>query len=124
MTSRTVFKIFGSFGPGGCVVTLTEKLCRRFFNEVYELGDPTEFRTDEEDKIKQARQDYVNELFNFKSKFETYTNSLNPLVQAKAYIEVSKIIAKYKTLIIKLEKQRLAKERVWYLREENTFKYN
>jgi len=77
MTSRTVFKIFGSFGPGGSFVTLMEKMCKRIFNEAYELGDPTEFRTDEEDKIKATRQDYVNELFNFKSSFERRSTSLN-----------------------------------------------
>lgn len=41
MTSRTVFKIFGSFGPGGALVILWEKFCRRLYNEAYELGDPT-----------------------------------------------------------------------------------
>lgn len=41
MTSRTVFKIAGSFGPGGSIVILMEKLVRRLFNEAYELGDPT-----------------------------------------------------------------------------------
>jgi hypothetical protein len=41
MTSRTVFKIFGSFGPGGSFVTLVEKLCKGLFNEAYELGDPS-----------------------------------------------------------------------------------
>lgn len=55
MTSRTVFKIFGSFGPGGSIVNLTEKLCRNFFNEAYELGDPTVFKSSKEDEIKQAR---------------------------------------------------------------------
>ena len=40
-TGRTVFKIFGSLGPGGSFVTLMEKLCKRAFGEAYELGDPT-----------------------------------------------------------------------------------
>lgn len=55
MTSRTVFKIFGSLGPAGSLVTIMEKICRRCFNEAYELGDPTAFRTEEEDKIKALR---------------------------------------------------------------------
>mgnify|MGYP001557377521 CR=1 FL=1 len=80
MTSRTVFKIFGSLGPGGAFVTLIEKLCKRIFNDAYELGDPTEFRTEEEEKIKQQRQNYINELFNFKSTFERESTSLNPLM--------------------------------------------
>lgn len=77
MTSRTVFKIFGSFGPGGTFVCLMEKLCRRLFYEAYELGDPTEFKTPEEEKIKTVRQEYVNELFNFKGSFERRSTSLN-----------------------------------------------
>lgn len=80
MTSRTVFKICGSFGPGGAFVVLIEKLCKRIFSEAYELGDPTEFKTEEEDKIKQERQNYINELFNFKSVFERQSTSLNPLL--------------------------------------------
>jgi hypothetical protein len=40
MTTRTVFKICGSFGPGGSFVTLMEKLCKGLFAEAYELGDP------------------------------------------------------------------------------------
>lgn len=41
MTTRTVFKIFGSFGPGGSIVTLMEKVCKSVFNEAYEIGDVT-----------------------------------------------------------------------------------
>lgn len=76
MATRTVFKIFGSFGPGGSLVILMEKLCKRLFNDAYELGDPTVFHTPEEDQIKQCRQDFVNELFNFKGSFERMSTSL------------------------------------------------
>lgn len=55
MTSRTVFKIFGSLGPGGSLVILMEKICRRFFNEAYELGDPDQFMA-LEDKTIQAKR--------------------------------------------------------------------
>jgi hypothetical protein len=44
MTSRTVFKIFGSFGPGGIFVTIAEKVFKRFFNEAYDLNEVNEFR--------------------------------------------------------------------------------
>ena len=54
-TSRTVFKFFGSFGPGGAIVTVTEKLCKRLFNEAYELGDPNQFKTKEETDMKKMR---------------------------------------------------------------------
>jgi hypothetical protein len=80
MTSRTVFKILSSLGPGGTLVALTEKLCKRFFSDAYELGDEQEFKTEEEDHIKTARQDYVNTLFNFKGPFIRKSTSLNALV--------------------------------------------
>jgi hypothetical protein len=51
MTSRTVFKIFNSFGPAGSLVTFMEKICRRCFNEAYELGDPNVFKSKEDDEI-------------------------------------------------------------------------
>jgi hypothetical protein len=35
-SNRTVFKIAGSFGPGGAVVTLIEKICRNLFWDAYE----------------------------------------------------------------------------------------
>ncbi len=38
--ARSVFKIFGSFGPAGSIVTLVEKLCKRYFHDAYEFGDP------------------------------------------------------------------------------------
>lgn len=55
MSSRTVFKIFGSLGPGGSVITLLEKLCARIFHDAYELGDPNEMKLVESNLIKQAR---------------------------------------------------------------------
>lgn len=48
MTQRSVFKIFGSFGPGGTFVTLTEKILKRFFHESYDLGDTDVFQAQEE----------------------------------------------------------------------------
>jgi hypothetical protein len=75
-TTRTVFKIFGSLGPGGAFVTLTEKFCKYMFNEAYELGDPNQFKSHDEDELKQLRQNFVNDLFNFKGSFERMRDSL------------------------------------------------
>jgi hypothetical protein len=41
-SNRTVFKLAGSFGPGGALVTLIEKICKAFFSEAYEQGDPAQ----------------------------------------------------------------------------------
>ena len=85
MTTRTVFKIFGSFGPGGAFVTLTEKLCKGLFNEAYEIGDPAELRSKEEDELKKARGEFVNELFNFKGEFERKSNAIKEETRKEAY---------------------------------------
>jgi len=53
-SSKTVFKIFASFGPAGSIVTLTEKICKRIFNEAYDLGEAT-FSSREEGEIKRLR---------------------------------------------------------------------
>ena len=55
MTQRSVFKLFSSLGPAGSLVSLTEKFCRRFFNEAYELGDPTANQGVEEEHIRNTR---------------------------------------------------------------------
>lgn len=124
MTTRTVFKIFGSFGPGGSVVTLMEKFCKRMFPEAYDLGDPTQFHTKEEDLIKNLRQEFVNELFNFKGPFERNSQSVKAEKRDQAYMELAQILDKYKKKMVQLEKQRLTKERIFYLREQNDVKYN
>jgi hypothetical protein len=82
MTTRTVFKIFGSFGPGGSLVTLMEKFCKGFFAEAYDLGDPQQFHSPEEEEMKRLRQEFVNELFNFKGEFERKSTSLKSDVKA------------------------------------------
>jgi hypothetical protein len=122
MAQRSVFKFFGSFGPGGAFVTLTEKIIRRFFNEAYELGDQDVFKTAEEAEILKLRQEYVNELFNMQGNFERKSTSLNPLIQAKAYADLHKVIEKFKKKLITLEKQRLYKEKMFYTGEDNQLK--
>lgn len=67
MTNRTVFKIFGSLGPAGAFVTMTEKLCRSVFKQAYELGDPAMLVSKEEEEMKVLRSAFVNELFEYKS---------------------------------------------------------
>lgn len=119
MTQRSVFKIFGSLGPGGTFVTLTEKIIRRFFNEAYDLGDDEEFVAPEESQIAKLRQDFVNELFGMKGAFERKSTSHNQLVKVRAYADLHKLIEKFKHEIITLEKNRLYKEKTFYTNEEN-----
>lgn len=70
--SKTVFRIFASFGPAGSIVTMAEKACRRIFSEAYNLGEVNE-ATREDVEIKKLRQDFVNELFGMRGKFEEKT---------------------------------------------------
>jgi len=119
MAQRTVFKFFGSFGPGGTFVTLAEKLMKRFFNEAYDIADINEFKTSEEKDIQKLRQEYVNELFAMKGNFDRKSKSPNPLVQLAAYAELHKTTEKFKKKLITLEKTKLIKEKIFYINEEN-----
>jgi hypothetical protein len=119
MAQRTVFKFFGSFGPGGTFVTLAEKLMKRFFNEAYDIADINEFKTSEEKDIQKLRQEYVNELFALKGTFDRKSKSTNPLIQLAAYAELHKTTEKYKKKLITLEKTKLIKEKIFYINEEN-----
>ena len=67
---RSIFTILGSFGPGGAIAILTEKVFRRIFPEGYALGDEHEFQAPEDTQIRKMRQDFVNELFDMKVDFE------------------------------------------------------
>lgn len=95
MTTRTVFKIFGSFGPGGAIISFAEKVCKGIWPEAYDLGDPSEFKPIEEEKIKECRQEFVNDLFEFKSVFERMSHSLKLENREKAYRDLGAILQKY-----------------------------
>ena len=123
MSQRTVFKIFGSLGPGGSVITLLEKLCKVIFSEAYELGDPNEMKLVEEGQIKQARQDFVNQLFDFRSEFEQTQTSLDEGTKKEGQDTLDEMLKTAIKNISKLEKSKLARMRVFYQREENESKY-
>ena len=122
MAKRSVFKFFGSLGPGGAFVALTEKVIRVFMNEAYDLGDEDTFKAAEEAEIAKLRHEFVNELFDFKSTFDRKSASTNPLIQFKAYADLHKIIEKFKRKITFLERAKLHKERAFYHGEENQLK--
>ena len=69
--TRSVFKIFGSIGPGGSISILTEKLCGAIFYDGYELKDPNlEEVSAAQEKEKKERGDYVAELFQRRGEIE------------------------------------------------------
>jgi hypothetical protein len=68
---RTVFKIFGSIGPAGSILSLFEKLMYVCFYDAYELADPK--RTHSKKHVEQAkelREKLVHELFEVHSEIE------------------------------------------------------
>ncbi len=123
MAQRSVFKIAGSLGPAGSIVTLMEKLCRRLFREAYEYGDESIGETVEEKKIKELRENFVNDVFDMKGKFNS-VKAKSALMQVKAYVDLHKLINKYKKQIYSLEKTKLTRLRIAYLRDEDQQKYD
>ena len=123
MTSRSVFKIFGSLGPGGSIVSIMEKLCKRWFRDAYDLGNPNQFRSSEEDKLKMARKEMIEALFKFRSTFERESVSVTESIKDQAYKTLKDIVSTHKAKIMNVERQRLTKERVFYLRENDYVKY-
>jgi hypothetical protein len=90
-SKRSVFSILGSFGPGGAIAVLTEKLIRAIFTEGYDLGDESEFKSPEDAAVRKLRQDYVNEIFDFKKTFD----QAEPSNHDELYAELSSLIDKY-----------------------------
>jgi hypothetical protein len=69
---RPVFKIFGSIGPAGAILSLHEKLMRVFFFEAYDLADPKKkfndvFLAD----VRKLRESLVHELFSERGDIES-----------------------------------------------------
>ena len=54
--SRSVFKVVGSFGPGGSLVCLWEKITHAIYHDAYEMEDPRMTSMNEAmDKVKELR---------------------------------------------------------------------
>ena len=59
MAARTVFKIFGSVGPAGAIVSLSEKMCANIFPHAYKFGDENQFDSAIDKEIKAVREEYI-----------------------------------------------------------------
>ena len=46
MALRSVFKFFGSIGPGGTFSTLAEKICTIVYPLAYKFGDPEQMESE------------------------------------------------------------------------------
>ena len=115
MANRNVFKILSSIGPGGCIVNFCEKICRNYFYEAYEQGDPREEPSQKyAKKAQEMREAFVHELFEKRGHIERNLDSLSEENHKQAYEDLSKIIHKHKLMIAKAEISRLARERLFF----------
>jgi hypothetical protein len=114
MAQRTVLKILGSFGPAGSIAIFAEKAMKAYFPDAYDLGNPQHLQTEIEKKVKEQRSKFVEEIFDFKSKFETEVKSDDKGRVDAIYESLTELITKHVKEIVKFEKIRINRERVYY----------
>ena len=125
MANRSVFKFFGSLGPAGALVSLTEKICTAIYPAAYRFGDPEELETQIEKDIKACRQDYIAELFKIRNKFNRSTkDGQKPDVRQDAYKVLIQIIKRYIEKMTRLEKNKYMRERIFFQREGQLVLYD
>jgi len=91
-----------------------EKFCRRVFRQAYEYGDDQIGETVEQKQIKDLRENFVNDVFEMKGKFNS-VKVKSQLAQVKAYVDLHKCMNRYTKQIYNLEKTRLTRLRIAYL---------
>ena len=123
MSSRYVFKFFGSIGPGGAFSSLTEQICTSIFPSAYKLGGDEELESNMDKKLKELRQEYINELFNIKNKFERNIRSGDPDKKKEAYTGLRELVTKYIERMVRMEKNKYMRERVYYQRNNEIAMY-
>ena len=115
MANRSVFKIFGSFGPAGALVSLTEKICTNIYPAAYKFGDPDDMESEIDKDIKKVREEYIMELFKVKNKFSKGTqDGRTGEDRREAYKKLVVIIKEYIIKMTRLEKNKYMRERIYY----------
>jgi len=56
MATRFVFKFFGSIGPAGSLVGLTEKVCTSLFPHAYNFGSEEQMETQIDQDLRKLRE--------------------------------------------------------------------
>lgn len=74
-------------------------------------------------KLKELRQEYINELFNIKNKFERKINSKNEDMKKEAYLGLLELVKKYVEKMVRMEKNKYMRERVYYQRNNEIAMY-
>ena len=114
MASRHVFKFFGSVGPAGAFVSLIEKICTAIYPNAYHFGDPEQMESQIDKDMKKVREEYILELFKFKNKFTKRTSDSSGEEKDQAYKDLITIIKKYIEKMVRLEKNKYMRERIYY----------
>ena len=118
MATRYVFKFWGSIGPAGSLVGLTEKLCTSIYYHAYNYGDPADLETQIDRDLRKVREDYIQELFQFKNKFAKKTGEgASEAEKDEAFKKLITIIKSYIDKTKRLEKNKYMRERIFYQRE-------
>ena len=64
--------------------------------------------------MKKVREDYIKELFKFKNKFSRRTTDTTQDEKDKAYKDLIFLIKKYIEKMVRLEKNKYMRERIYY----------
>ena len=122
---RTVLKIFGSVGPAGSFITLTEKLVRIIFPEAYNLGDPAQqVGAEHREKSQAEREQFVHELFDQRGAIERKFAAPKEEVQEEGYSMLGDICANAIKNIYEIERNRLARERMYRTKGSISYRKN
>jgi len=125
MATRFVFKFFGSLGPAGALVGLTEKVCTAIYPHAYNFGDPSQMESQIDKDLRDLRSQYVNELFQIKNKFAKLTAEGKKEDEKKeAYDKLLAIVKSYISKTVRLEKNKYMRERIFFQREGQITLYN
>jgi hypothetical protein len=73
MATRFVFKFFGSIGPAGSLVGLTEKVCTALYPWAYNFGDESQMESEIDIQLREMREKYINEVFKYRGTFSKKT---------------------------------------------------
>lgn len=123
MAQRNVFKLFGSIGPAGSLVSLTEKICSYAFPHAYAFGNEDDIESKIDVDLRKCREEYIKELFLYKNKFAKNVVK-GEQEKEKAYEKLIELIHKYIEKTVRLEKSKYMRERIFYKNEGQQVLYN
>lgn len=123
MATRHVFKLFGSIGPAGSLVSLTEKICSSLYPHAYNFGDENQVESQIDKDLRAVREEYIKALFNQKNRFAKKI-AQGEETKKEAYEDLIKLIKVFIEKTTRLEKNKYMRERIFYQRERQQVLYD